>query len=190
MEKTSFWQSEAADKKKELQLIAKAAKGDSQAFSRLVARYHRRVAALGMSFFKNATDTEDFLQDVFIKVYTKLHTFRGESLFSTWLLRIAYTTAVNSIKRRQEYLPISDETILFDKDYTPEERQLRQLTIEVLQESIKELPEKHALCLDLYFFYDLPYKEIEEITGIPLNTVKSHIFKKKKMLKEKIESKL
>ena len=90
MEKTSFWQSEAADKKKELQLIAKAAKGDSQAFSHLVARYHRRVAALGMSFFKNATDTEDFLQDVFIKVYTKLHTFRGESLFSTWLLRIAY----------------------------------------------------------------------------------------------------
>ncbi|MDY4707441.1 MAG: sigma-70 family RNA polymerase sigma factor, partial [Candidatus Treponema excrementipullorum] len=78
----------------------------------------------------------------------------------------------------------------FDKDYTPEERQLRQLTIEVLQESIKELPEKHALCLDLYFFYDLPYKEIEEITGIPLNTVKSHIFRAKKMLKEKIESKL
>ena len=93
MEKTSsFTVLDAADVKAEEILVRSATGGNSQAFAELVKRYHRRVSALGMSFFKNSADTEDFVQDVFIKVYTKLKDFRGESRFSTWLLRIGYTT--------------------------------------------------------------------------------------------------
>lgn len=191
MEKTSsFTVLDTADVKAEEILVRSAAGGNSQAFAELVKRYHRRVAALGMSFFKNAADTEDFVQDVFIKVYTKLRDFRGESRFSTWLLRIGYTTAINSIKRRKEYLPLGDETILWDQDYTPEEMQMRCLTIETVRESITELPERFAVCLDMYFFYDMAYGDISEVTGLPLNTVKSHIFRAKKLLKEKLEKRL
>jgi RNA polymerase sigma-70 factor (ECF subfamily) len=128
-------------------------------FEELVKRYHRRVTALGMSFFRNIADTEDFVQDVFIKAYTKLRDFRGESRFSTWLFRIAYTTAVNSIKRRKEYLPLADENLLWDRDYTPEELQIRRLTIETVRDSIKELPQRFALCLDMYFFSIWPTEE-------------------------------
>lgn len=145
---------------------------------------------MGMSFFRNAADTEDFVQDVFIKAFTRLKDFRGESRFSTWLLRIAYTTAVNSIKRRKEYLPLADENLLWDRDYTPEELQIRRITIETVRDSIKELPQRFALCLDMYFFYDMAYGEICEVTGLPLNTVKSHIFRAKKLLKEKLERRL
>lgn len=191
MEKTSsFTVLDAADVKAEEILVRSATGGNSQAFAELVKRYHRRVSALGMSFFKNSADTEDFVQDVFIKVYTKLKDFRGESRFSTWLLRIGYTTAINSIKRRKEYLPLGDETLLWDQDYTPEEMQMRRLTIETVRESITELPERFAVCLDMYFFYDMAYGDICEVTGLPLNTVKSHIFRAKKMLKEKLEKKL
>lgn len=191
MEKTSsFTVLDAADVKAEEILVRSASGGNSQAFAELVKRYHRRVAALGMSFFKNAADTEDFVQDVFIKVYTKLKDFRGESRFSTWLLRIGYTTAINSIKRRKEYLPLGDETLLWDQDYTPEEMQMRRLTIETVRESITELPERFAVCLDMYFFYDMAYGDISEVTGLPLNTVKSHIFRAKKLLKEKLEKRL
>ena len=143
-----------------------------------------------MSFFRNIADTEDFVQDVFIKAYTKLRDFRGESRFSTWLFRIAYTTAVNSIKRRKEYLPLADENLLWDRDHTPEELQIRRITIETVRDSIKELPQRFALCLDMYFFYDMAYGEICEVTGLPLNTVKSHIFRAKKLLKEKLEQRL
>ena len=150
MEKTSsFTVLDAADVKAEEILVRSATGGNSQAFAELVKRYHRRVSALGMSFFKNSADTEDFVQDVFIKVYTKLKDFRGESRFSTWLLRIGYTTAINSIKRRKEYLPLGDETLLWDQDYTPEEMQMRRLTIETVRESITELPERFAVCLDM-----------------------------------------
>ena len=191
MEKTSsFTVLDAADVKAEEILVRSATGGNSQAFAELVKRYHRRVSALGMSFFKNSADTEDFVQDVFIKVYTKLKDFRGESRFSTWLLRIGYTTAINSIKRRKEYLPLGDETLVWDQDYTPEEMQMRRLTIETVRESITELPERFAVCLDMYFFYDMAYGDICEVTGLPLNTVKSHIFRAKKMLKEKLEKRL
>ena len=191
MEKTSsFTVLDAADVKAEEILVRSATGGNSQAFAELVKRYHRRVSALGMSFFKNSADTEDFVQDVFIKVYTKLKDFRGESRFSTWLLRIGYTTAINSIKRRKEYLPLGDETLLWDQDYTPEEMQMRRLTIETVRESITELLERFAVCLDMYFFYDMAYGDICEVTGLPLNTVKSHIFRAKKMLKEKLEKRL
>lgn len=191
MEKTSsFTVLDAADVKAEEILVRSAAGGNSRAFAELVKRYHRRVSALGMSFFKNSADTEDFVQDVFIKVYTKLKDFRSESRFSTWLLRIGYTTAINSIKRRKEYLPLGDETLLWDQDYTPEEMQMRRLTIEAVRESITELPERFAVCLDMYFFYDMAYGDICEVTGLPLNTVKSHIFRAKKLLKEKLEKRL
>ena len=191
MEKTSsFTVLDAADVKAEEILVRSATGGNSQAFAELEKRYHRRVSALGMSFFKNSADTEDFVQDVFIKVYTKLKDFRGESRFSTWLLRIGYTTAINSIKRRKEYLPLGDETLLWDQDHTPEEMQMRRLTIETVRESITELPERFAVCLDMYFFYDMAYGDICEVTGLPLNTVKSHIFRAKKMLKEKLEKRL
>jgi len=171
-------------------LVRSAIGGSSEAFAELIKLYYRRVFALGMSFFKNQTDTEDFIQDVFIKVYTKISTFKGESLFSTWLTRIAYTTALNSIKRRKEYLPLSDETLLFDIDWTPEEREIRRLTIEVVRQTMKELPENYAICLDLYFFYDMPYAEICKVMDVPLNTVKSYIFRAKKLLREKLEKKL
>lgn len=172
--------------KNETVLVRAAAGGNSRAFAELVKRYYRRITAFGMSFFKNPVDTEDFVQDVFIKAYTKLGTFRGDALFSTWLTRIAYTTAVNSIKRRKEYLPISDETMVCDGDWSPEEHELRRITAETVREAVKELPERFSLCLDLYFFYDMPYADICEVTGIPINTVKSHIFRAKKMLRDKL----
>ena len=180
----------SAEERTEDILVRSAAGGNSSAFGELVKRYHRRVTAMGMSFFRNAADTEDFVQDVFIKAFTRLKDFRGESRFSTWLLRIAYTTAVNSIKRRKEYLPLADENLLWDRDYTPEELQIRRITIETVRDSIKELPQRFALCLDMYFFYDMAYGEICEVTGLPLNTVKSHIFRAKKLLKEKLERRL
>lgn len=171
-------------------LVRSAISGNETAFAELIKLNHRRITALGMSFFKNQTDTEDFVQDVFIKAYTKLETFRGDSLFSTWLTRLAYTTALNSIKRRKEYLPLADENILFDPDLTPEEKEVKRITIETIRESVKELPEKLGICLDLYFFYDMSYTEICDVTEMPMNTVKSNIFRAKKLLREKLTERL
>ena len=175
--------------KRDSKLVREVLSGDSSAFAELMSLYKKRVESLGMSFFKNSADAEDFAQDVFLKAYTKLDSFRGESLFSTWLTRMAYNTAINAVNRRAEYVSIADETLLPDNGLTPEERELKQLTMETVRECLKELPDKYKIVLDLYFFYDNSYAEISEITSLAENTVKSHIFRAKKLLRDKIVAK-
>lgn len=177
----------SAISKRDQFLIKSILNGNKNLFALLMKFYKQKVYSLGMSFFKNEHDTEDFVQDVFIKAYTKLDTFQNKSLFSTWLLRIAYTTALNSVNRRKEYLPITDENNIVAAEETPEEKELRRITQLAIREAISELPEKYAVCLDMYFSYDIPYAEISEITGFPLNTIKSHIFRAKQILKKKLE---
>ena len=173
--------------KRDDNLVKEAKEGKAAAFAKLMSLYKNRVEAVGMSFFKNKADTEDFIQDVFLKAYTNLVSFRGESLFSTWLTRIAYTTAINTKNRRKEYEPIADETLLPAPGETPEDAEMRRITIEAVHEAVKELPERYAECLDLYFFYDTPYDEIATITSLPVNTIKSHIFRAKKILRTKLK---
>ena len=187
-QRTSDKEREAAYKR-DSKLVREVLSGNTSAFAELMSLYKKRVEALGLSFFKNPADTEDFAQDVFLKAFTKLGTFRGESLFSTWLTRMAYNTAINAVNRRAQFLSIADENLLPDNGLTPEEKELRLLTMETVRETLKELPEKYKIVLDLYFFYDNSYSEISEITGLAENTVKSHIFRAKKLLREKIVAK-
>ena len=168
-------------------LISLIQKGNTNAFGLLVSKYQLRVKSLGKSFFRNETDAEDFVQDVFLKVYTSLDSFRGDAQFSTWLMRIAYNTAINSVKRAKEYLPLNDGFEIEDSSLNPEERQLKKLTVQAVRETLKEIPEKFAVCLDLYFFYDFSYTDISEMLDLPINTVKSHIFRAKKLMKAKLE---
>jgi RNA polymerase sigma-70 factor (ECF subfamily) len=140
---------------------------------------------MGMSFFRNAEDASDFTQEVFLKTFRNLSKFEGRSRFSTWLYRIAYNTAVNSAKRRKEYQSLVEEDILSDSD-TPERKILRGLAREAVSGAVTELPERFRVCVDMFFFYDRSLKEIESITGYPVNTIKSHVFRAKKILREKL----
>ena len=172
--------------KRDCKLIKETLKGNSRAFAMLMSLYKRRVEMLGMSFFKNQTDTEDFVQEVFLRAYTKLSTFRGNSQFSTWITRVAYNIAINAVNRRKEYVSLTEENSPPNTDLSPEEQQIQKVTFEAVHAAIKELPPRFAVCLDLYFFYAIPYQEISEITEIPVNTIKSHIFRAKQLLRDKL----
>jgi RNA polymerase sigma-70 factor, ECF subfamily len=167
--------------------IGRVLDGDTEAFSILVRRHRERVKRLGMSFFHDAEEAADFTQDVFIKAYTALASFKGKSLFSTWLLRIAYNTAINSKKRRREQLSLDPEIDILGAPGT-DETHLREETARTVREAMAELPPRQALCIELYFYYDLKYSEISEITGFPVNTIKSHVFRAKRILRERLES--
>lgn len=174
-------------KKRDSLLIKSTLKGNNDSFAKLMAHYAGRILLFGKNFFHNQSDAEDFVQDVFIKVFLNLKSFKGNSLFSTWLMKIAYTTAINSVNRRKEYLPIAENFEITSNDYTPEENQIRKITQEAISEAVQDLPEKYLICIDMYFYYDIPYQTISEITGFPVNTIKSHIFRAKKILKQKLE---
>jgi RNA polymerase sigma-70 factor (ECF subfamily) len=119
--------------------------------------------------------------------------FEGRSRFSTWLYKIAYNTALNEVNRRKEYYSLAEEAVNDSSGYlvnnieTPEKIALRNAASKAIREAVQELPERFRICVDLFYFYDCSYQEIEVITGIPVNTIKSHVFRSKVILKEKLE---
>jgi RNA polymerase sigma-70 factor (ECF subfamily) len=165
---------------------ARIVAGQKDLFRVLLRRHERAVYGMGLSFFKNPEDAADFTQDVFLKAYRNLANFEGRSRFSTWLYRISYNTAINSITRRKEYRSLAEEDGIEDGD-DPERRLLRSAAREAVLDAVRELPEKYRVCVDLFFFYDRSYQEIEAITGFPVNTIKSHVFRAKKLLRGKLE---
>jgi RNA polymerase sigma-70 factor (ECF subfamily) len=167
-------------------IITQIVSGQKDRFRLLVRRHERAVYGMGLSFFRNAEDAADFVQEVFLKVYRNLSGFEGRSRFSTWLYKIAYNTAINSVNRKKEYRSLAEEDPVVDGD-TPERALLRSAARDAVLAAVTELPGRYRVCVDLFFFYDRSYQEIEAITGFPVNTIKSHVFRAKKLLREKLE---
>jgi len=170
-------------------IVSQIVSGQKDLFRLLVRQHEKAVFGMGLSFFRNSEDASDFTQDVFLKAYRSLSSFEGRSRFSTWLYKIAYNTALNEVNRRKEYQSLAEEEAdkLVNIGETPERIALRNAAKEAIRSAIEELPERFRVCVDLFYFYDRSYQEIEAITGIPVNTIKSHVFRSKIILKEKLE---
>jgi len=169
-------------------IVSQVVAGHKDLFRLLVRQHEKAVYGMGINFFRNPEDASDFTQEVFLKAYKNLSGFEGRSRFSTWLYKIAYNTAINEVNRRKEYHSLAEEDASLQvTDDTPERAALRSAAKEAVQAAIKELPERFRVCVDLFFFYDRSFKEIEAITGIPVNTIKSHVFRAKILLREKLE---
>jgi RNA polymerase sigma-70 factor (ECF subfamily) len=166
-------------------ITAQIISGQKELFRLLIKKHERAVYGMGMSFFHNVEDASDFTQEVFLKVFRNLPRFEGRSRFSTWLYKIAYNTAINSVTRMKEYQSLVEDEIVSDND-TPERKLLRNLARDAVLQAVTELPERFRVCVDLFFFYDRSYEEIEAITGYPVNTIKSHVFRAKKILRKKL----
>ncbi|MDR3162122.1 MAG: sigma-70 family RNA polymerase sigma factor [Spirochaetaceae bacterium] len=166
-------------------VVARIVGGEKDFFRVLVNRHEQAVYGMGLSFFRNPEDAADFTQEVFLKAYHNLPRFEGRSRFSTWLYKIAYNAAVNTVSRRKEYHSLAEEETAA-AGLTPEQALLRAAAREAVAAAVKELPERYRICVDMFFFYDRSYQEIEAVTGYPVNTIKSHVFRAKKLLREKL----
>jgi RNA polymerase sigma-70 factor (ECF subfamily) len=176
----------SAEETDDLFIAGRVAAGEKELFRYLVTRHQKAVYGMGRSFFRNREDISDFVQEVFLKVYRSLPRFEGRSRFSTWLYTIAYNTAVNEVNRRREYQSLAENDEVVDGD-TPERKLVRNTLRDAVREALGELPERYRVCVDMYFFYDRSYQEIGAITGFPVNTIKSHVFRAKKLLRERLE---
>ncbi|MDR3303402.1 MAG: sigma-70 family RNA polymerase sigma factor [Treponema sp.] len=169
-------------------IVAEVVSGQKELFRLLVNRHQKKVYGMGLSFFRNADDASDFTQEVFLKVYRNLARFEGRSRFSTWLYAIAYNTGVNNVTRRTEYQSLADQgsDSLAAATDTPEQDAVREAVRTAVLKAVANLPERYRVCVDLFFFYERSYQEIEAITGYPVNTIKSHVFRAKKLLRAQL----
>lgn len=167
-------------------IIRKVLEGDVDLFRLIVERHQKKIYNIGMRFYRNPDDAADFTQEVFLRAYNNLGTFKGLSKFYFWLMKVAYNHGINAVKAVSPE-ESSYEDFLPDSGASPEKAHLRGEIAKTLQKALRELPEKYRLCIEFYFFYNLTYLEISEITGYPVNTIKSHVFRAKQVLRDGLQ---
>ncbi len=166
------------------QIVRKVLNGDIESFRIIVNRYQSYLYSIGMRFFKNPDDSSDFVQDVLLKAYNELESYKSKSLFRAWLIRIAYNYGINRIKAAKIDSVFIEESVA-DKS-TLEKSCVRDETIEALCRAIDALPDQYRICIDLYFFMGFKYSDIEKITGYPVNTIKSNVLRAKRILRDNL----
>ena len=164
------------------EVIDRVLRGEVDAFRTLVERYQRQIFHLGVRFHRRREDAEDYVQEVFVRAFSRLSQFRADGRFYSWLMRIAYNQGIDRVGRRGiEYCPQRQEPV--DDTGDPEFLTLRELARQELRTAVARLPRKASICIDLFFFFGLTYQEVADTTGIPVNTVKSHVFRAKRHLR-------
>jgi RNA polymerase sigma-70 factor (ECF subfamily) len=171
----------------DLELIAKFKSGDLGGFEMLVKKYQNMVVNVVYSLTANRHDAEDIAQDVFMKVYHNISSFRAEAKFSSWLYRIAVNTSYDYL-RRNKLKPVSiDEFENFDIADTRQNGDL--LAQELVQQALTKIPYEYRSALVLKEIEGLSYQEIAEALKISIGTVESRIFRGRQMLKDILSKK-
>jgi RNA polymerase sigma-70 factor (ECF subfamily) len=168
--------------------------GDSNAFSILVDRYKDLVYTLAIRMMKHKEEAEEVAQDTFIKVFSSLNKFKGDSKFSTWIYKVAYNTCLDRLKKNKrkqgtvaidEYTEHQVKTIdnAFDK-LAAEEQQL------AIQKCLEQLPSEDNFLMTLFYFEELSLEEISKIVGLTPNNIKVKLFRSRKKLATIMKSQL
>ena len=168
--------------KNEASLLKKARNGDKDAFNLLVIKYRPRIMSVLYSFTKSHSDAEDLTQQTFLKAWSSLEKFRGDSSFYTWTYRIAINLAKNFFKKPstqfdKKSLSIDQNQFDLPEDLDPLTFISNEQLKTELEAFIKSLPEKLKTAFILREYEGKSYEEIALFTDCPIGTVRSRIFR-------------
>ncbi|MBC2606834.1 sigma-70 family RNA polymerase sigma factor [Pelagicoccus albus] len=188
-------QQEADD---DLVIVHKVQEGDVEAFDELVTKYRERIYAVVYNLTSNREDASDLTQDAFIKAFQSIGRFKGKSSFFTWLYRIALNTTLthlrkNKLRRFLSFEKMNDEDhsagfieqLVTDSD--SDKRALMNELQEKLNDAFQKLSVKHRTVITLYEIDGLSHKEIAEIVGTSVGTVRSRLHYAKLFLQAELK---
>lgn len=173
----------------DLKYIDSLLAGDTDAFAALVNKYKDMVFTIIVKIVGNEADAEELSQDVFLKVYHSLGSFKRESRFSTWIYRIAYNTAITKTRKKKlETQSLNHELV---ESYTQDDIQENVYALTPQQQKsfidkvLASLPENDYVMITLYYKEDCSVKDISEITSLSESNVKVKLHRiRKRMQKE------
>jgi RNA polymerase sigma-70 factor (ECF subfamily) len=167
-------------------LVAMTLGGNSEAFATLVERYDRAVYHLAYRTVRNPEEARDVAQEAFFKAFRSLRTFKPGAKFSTWIFSITYHACCDRLNRRKRY---SNEEFPERADAAPgpESQTVAADQARRLRAAIEALPEKYRTAITLYHLQGRQYEEIAQVLGIPLGTVKTHLFRAKEQLRKLLD---
>jgi RNA polymerase sigma-70 factor, ECF subfamily len=178
-------------------LVAQAKAGDQNAFAELVNRYERKIYRLAKNITRNDEDAEDVLQDAFLKAYTHLDNFKGDSKFYTWLVRIAVNEALMRLRKRKtdrsvpldEPVELGQETVQREIavwEDNPEQQYSQEEWRRILDEAVDSLKPDFRTVFVLRDIEELSTEETAETLGISVPAVKSRLLRARLALRERL----
>lgn len=178
-------------------LVAQAKAGDQNAFAELVHRYERKIYRLAKNITRNDEDAEDVLQDAFLKAYTHLDNFKGDSKFYTWIVRIAVNEALMRLRKRKtdrsvpldEPVELGEDTVQREIavwDDNPERQYSQEEWRRILDEAIDSLKPDFRTVFVLRDIEELSTEETAETLGISVPAVKSRLLRARLALRERL----
>jgi RNA polymerase sigma-70 factor (ECF subfamily) len=172
-------------------IVEQVRSGDTRRFRVLVDRHKDRALTLALRLVGDRGEAEELVQDAFLRAYRNLDQFRGDARFSTWFYRILYNLCMTCVTRRKpaaESIEGLDERRL---DVAPGEASaLERLEEEevhaMLDEGIRELPEKYRAVITLFYVQEMSLDEVARVLEVPAGTVKTHLFRARALLKTRL----
>jgi RNA polymerase sigma factor (sigma-70 family) len=172
-------------------LISQVLAGDTRAYAILLDRYQHMVFTLAVRMLRDRELAEETTQDVFMKAYRSLESFRGDSKFSTWLYRVAYHRILDACKRqkrKREQPPGSSEIREVGTGQNPTwDTMLKQERKEMLLKALDRLSADENSLLSLFYLQELSLKELGEVLDLDPATVKVRLFRARRRLKKFLE---
>jgi RNA polymerase sigma-70 factor (ECF subfamily) len=171
----------------DLELVRAAAAGDAAAFEQLYQQHYRRVYSLCLRMLGNTTQAEDLTQEVFLQVFRKLGSFRGDSAFTTWLHRLTVNQVLMHFRKRGVKLEHTSEEGDFSNVVDTPLQSTRRISMVdrlALEKAIAELPPGYRTVFTLHDIEGYEHEEIAGLLGVSIGTSKSQLHKARMRLRE------
>src|SRR5216683_501817 len=178
----------------DLQLVTASKGGDQDAFAQLVQRYQRRVFNLVYRMLQQYEEANETTQETFLAAWQGLPAFRGDARFATWLYRIAYNCSLKQLEQRKRDRALQDaiqaeQLLMYTDDSESAESVLEAHDRQsIVHEQLSSLPAKYRIVLILRHLQEMTYEEIAETLTMPIGTIKTHLFRARNLLKDRLEA--
>lgn len=179
----------------EKELVGRARRGDVQAFEELISSYEKRILNIALGMLGNYDDACDVAQEVCLKIYRSINSFRDNSSFSTWVYRITANTCLDALRKREKTVhmtAISGDGEKFEIQTPDSQRSIDDLvesreTSDIVRSCISELMPEYRIIIILRDIYGYSYQEISYILNTNVGTVKSRLNRARALLKDRIK---
>ena len=190
----------AVSKEEDMMLIHRALNNDQSAYRTLMKKYRKLVQNLIYKMISNKDDVEDLTQEAFIKAFNSLDKFDMEFAFSTWLYKIASNNCIDYLRKKKlntfsldKEISRTDEELRFeipDEDLKPDISIIQNQRKDFLEKAIDSLPKKYKEVIILRHKEEMDYAEIAKTLGVPIGTVKAHLFRARELLNRYLKNKI
>jgi RNA polymerase sigma-70 factor (ECF subfamily) len=152
-------------------------------------RYYKAMFNTALRIVKDTAQAEDIMQESFLSAFTKLHTFKGEVTFGSWLKRIVINNSIHQYRKQQKKNEVALDEVLYkveDNDGIASDHVFTELKAQKVMETMKDLKDNYRVSLTLHLIEGFDYEEISEIMNISYANCRTTVSRAKESLRKKL----